>query len=158
MSIATKRKYVTQEVTDLILPEPPNFIARIVAGRGNNLHEIETQTGERCLVSMPTKFRKNVWVKRGDYVLCQPIAEGDKVKGEIYHVLYKDNIKYIKKHNLWPKEFNDDLPVDEEDELTKSDGLARGNAYLIDDDFLPSDSSEDESESDEDNSENKVET
>ena len=30
---------------------------KVVAGRGNNLHEVKTQTGETFLVSMPTKFR-----------------------------------------------------------------------------------------------------
>lgn len=34
-------------------------------------------------------------MKRGDFLLCQPIAEGDKVKAEIVHVLYKENIQYI---------------------------------------------------------------
>ena len=30
---------------------------KVVAGRGNNLHEVKSQTGETFLVSMPTKFR-----------------------------------------------------------------------------------------------------
>ena len=48
-------------------------------------------------VSMPTKFRKNVWIKRGDFVMVQPIDEGDKVKAEIVHILMdKHHIKYIK--------------------------------------------------------------
>ena len=46
---------------------------------------------------MPTKFRKNVWIKRGDYVLVQPIEEGDKVKAEIVQILMeKHHVKYIK--------------------------------------------------------------
>ena len=32
---------------------------------------------------MPSKFRKNIWVKRGDYFVVTPIEEGDKVKAEI---------------------------------------------------------------------------
>uniref|UniRef100_A0A915HNC7 Probable RNA-binding protein EIF1AD n=1 Tax=Romanomermis culicivorax TaxID=13658 RepID=A0A915HNC7_ROMCU len=96
MSASTKKKYVEQEATyDLVLPEPPNFIGRILAGRGNNLHEIESENGEQFLVSMPTKFRKSVWVKRGDFVLCEPIVEGDKVRAEITRVLLKDNIKLV---------------------------------------------------------------
>lgn len=38
---------------------------QITGGRGNNLHEVETCDGSRFLVSMPTKFRKSVWIKRG---------------------------------------------------------------------------------------------
>ena len=41
------------------------------------------------LVSMPNKFRKNVWVKRGNYCIVEPIEEGDKVKAEIVRILYK---------------------------------------------------------------------
>ncbi len=69
-------------------------IAHINATRGNNLHEVEDELGENYLVSMPSKvglaivpcfrishfqFRKSVWIKRGQFVLVQRIAEGDKV-------------------------------------------------------------------------------
>ena len=33
---------------------------------GNNLHEVETAQGQRFLVSMPSKYRKNIWIKRGE--------------------------------------------------------------------------------------------
>lgn len=38
---------------------------QVVGSPGNNLHEAVTSKGERFLVSMPTKFRKNIWIKRG---------------------------------------------------------------------------------------------
>jgi probable RNA-binding protein EIF1AD len=54
------------------------------------LHEVfdpkEAEGSSNYLVSMPTKFRKNVWIKRGDFVLVSPIEEGDKVKAEIVQV------------------------------------------------------------------------
>lgn len=34
-------------------------------------------------------------------MLIDPIEEGDKVKGEIVTILYKDQIKYIKAEGLW---------------------------------------------------------
>lgn len=106
MSRATKRKHVTREVEqDLSLPQPGQIIVKVVAGRGNNLHEVVDDKGEAFLVSMPTKFRKNVWIKRGDFVLVSPIEEGDKVKAEIITILYKDQIKYIKNEKLWPEGF-----------------------------------------------------
>ena len=37
----------------------------------------------------------------GDFVLVQPIEEGDKVKAEIIHILYKDQIRYIQQEGLW---------------------------------------------------------
>nr|CAG4648418.1 EOG090X0KPP [Moina brachiata]SVE93399.1 EOG090X0KPP [Moina brachiata] len=107
MSKATKRKHVTKEVMDdFILPDPNQKIVRIVGGRGNNLHEIATETGENYLVSMPTKFRKNVWIKRGDFVIIQPIEEGEKVRAEIANILFPEQIRYIKSQKLWPEGFN----------------------------------------------------
>jgi len=106
MSSATKRKHVTREVEqEFSLPEAGQIIVKVVAGRGNNLHEVVDHTGETFLVSMPNKFRKNVWIKRGDFVVVSPIEEGDKVKAEICTILYKEQIKYIKTEKLWPVGF-----------------------------------------------------
>lgn len=103
----------------------------MTCGRGNNLHEVEACDGSKFLVSMPTKFRKSVWIKRGnyesvsngtahfvvnmlivviiilnvlitgDYVIIEPIAEGHKVQAEIVHILYPMQIKSLKQENLW---------------------------------------------------------
>ncbi|XP_070576797.1 LOW QUALITY PROTEIN: probable RNA-binding protein EIF1AD [Ptychodera flava] len=108
MSKATKRKHVFGEVLgDYILPEETQQIVKIAAPRGNNLHEVETPNGEKYLASMPRKFRKNVWIKRGDFVIVDPITEGDKVKAEISVILYPKQIKYIKQEGKWPLEFSD---------------------------------------------------
>ena len=79
MSQSTKRKHVTKEVLDEFrLPQNNEKIVQIIAGRGNNLHEVYDPNCEsvsdlslnqelganKYLVSMPTKFRKNVWIKR----------------------------------------------------------------------------------------------
>jgi len=107
MSKATKRKHVTKEaVDDYFVPEGDEEIVKIFASRGNNLHEVENAQGERYLVSMPTKFRRNIWVKRGDFVVTEPIKEGNKVQGEIVYILLAKQIKYLKNEKLWPKEFD----------------------------------------------------
>jgi len=129
MSQATKKKHVTKEVLDeFCLPEGNQRVVQIVAGKGNNLHQVfdpaevvddgddggkgdESSSLGKYLVSMPTKFRKSVWIKRGDYVIVEPIPEGDKVKAEIVRILYKEQIKHIKKEKLWPK-----FPGEEEEE------------------------------------------
>lgn len=87
MSKATKRKHVVKEVEDFCVPTESQSIVRIVESRGNNLHEVIDPVGDQYLVSMPTKFRRNIWVKRGDFVLVEPIPEGDKVKAEIVKIL-----------------------------------------------------------------------
>ncbi|ESO82941.1 hypothetical protein LOTGIDRAFT_134275 [Lottia gigantea] len=102
MSKTTKKKHVTKEVMDdFVLPEEKEQIVMVTAGRGNNLHEVQDPSGNRFLVSMPTKFRKNVWIKRGDFIIVNPIEEGDRVKAEIVSILYKDQIKYIKDEGKW---------------------------------------------------------
>ena len=96
MSKSTKRKHVVKEVLDdYYLPEGNEAIVRVIAGRGNNLHEVQDGEGQKYLASMPTKFRKNVWIKRGDFVVVEPIEEGDKVKAEIVCVLYKEQVRFF---------------------------------------------------------------
>ncbi|KAH8028191.1 hypothetical protein HPB51_014146 [Rhipicephalus microplus] len=98
MSQTTKIKHVTREVLEeYVLPAENQQIVRVLKGRGNNLHEVEESSGNTYLVSMPVKFRKNIWIKRGD-----------KVKAEIQRILYRDQIKYIKEEGLWPKAFDSD--------------------------------------------------
>ncbi|XP_072520071.1 probable RNA-binding protein EIF1AD [Salminus brasiliensis] len=106
MSRATKRKHVVKEVLqDYVTPTESQQIMRIQGSNGNNLHEAVTESGEKFLLSMPTKFRKNIWIKRGDFVIVDPIEEGDKVKGEISFILYRDHIQYLRKLGVWPKGF-----------------------------------------------------
>ncbi|KAK2838581.1 hypothetical protein Q7C36_013395 [Tachysurus vachellii] len=106
MSKATKRKHVVKEVLgNYITPNEKQQIMKISGTDGNNLHKAVTESGESFLLSMPTKFRKNIWIKRGDFVIVDPIEEGDKVKGEINFILYTDHINYLRKLGIWPKGF-----------------------------------------------------
>lgn len=54
---------------------------------------------------MPSKYRKNVWIKRGDFVLVEAIQEGEKVKAEIVRILTSDHQKEYTKESVWPKRF-----------------------------------------------------
>ena len=38
---------------------------------------------------------------QGDYVIVDPIEEGEKVKAEISFILYKDHIQYLQKQQQW---------------------------------------------------------
>ena len=89
------------------------MILKYIFIAGNNLHEVENELESKFLVTMPTKFRKNVWIKRGSYVLVEEIDEGDKVKAEIVRVLSAEHEKEFKKHNLWPKKFTKKRDCDE---------------------------------------------
>ncbi|CAJ1058350.1 probable RNA-binding protein EIF1AD [Xyrichtys novacula] len=121
MSQATKRKHVVKEVLgDFVTPTETQQIVKITGSRGNNLHETVTAQGETFLVSMPTKFRKNIWIKRGDFVIVDPIEEGEKVKAEISFILYKDHIQYLQQEQLWPEGFMEGLS--EQDRTHKEQG------------------------------------
>ncbi|KAJ8255083.1 hypothetical protein GJAV_G00200740 [Gymnothorax javanicus] len=114
MSQATKRKHVVKEVLgDFVTPTESQQIVQVLGSPGNNLHEAVTAQGERFLVSMPTKFRKNIWIKRGDFVIVDPIEEGEKVKAEISVILYKDHIRHLQTIGVWPDGFCEDSTLKE---------------------------------------------
>ncbi|XP_016381067.1 probable RNA-binding protein EIF1AD [Sinocyclocheilus rhinocerous] len=126
MSKATKRKHVVKEVLeDCVTPTEDQHIMTVLGSNGNNLHEAVTGSGERFLVSMPTKFRKNIWIKRGDFVIVDPIKEGGKVKGEISFILYKDHIQYLRKLGVWPEGFQEDRTSSERNEETPKERSVR---------------------------------
>ncbi|XP_071962611.1 probable RNA-binding protein EIF1AD [Antedon mediterranea] len=143
MSKTTKRKHVTREVLDeFVLPEDNQQIVKICAGRGNNLHEVVTAGQEKFLASMPNKFRKNVWIKRGDFVIVEPIEEGFKVKAEIVRILYPQQVKYIQKEGKWPVEF---LKKTEETIVTKQE-----QKNIVDDEVDEKDEDDSSDEEDDD--------
>lgn len=124
MSQATKRKHVVKEVLgDFVTPTENQQIVKVIASRGNNLHEALTAQGESFLVSMPTKFRKNIWIKRGDYVIVDPIEEGEKVKAEISFILYKDHVQYLQKQQLWPQGFAVEPDKTDKEQLKEEETL-----------------------------------
>ncbi|VDN57522.1 unnamed protein product [Dracunculus medinensis] len=149
MSNVRKRRIVQREAkTIMVLPKKDDIIAKITASRGNNLHSVDS-CGESYLVSMPTKFRKSIWVKRGNFVVISTIQEGNKVKGEIVHILDNENILYIYEQNLWPQRFLEDA-----EKLTRAfrrnvPVSSNKKHEMIDADMLPPSDSEVESEGEE---------
>ncbi|KAE8286242.1 putative RNA-binding protein EIF1AD [Larimichthys crocea] len=144
MSQATKRKHVVKEALgDFVTPTETQQIVKVIGSRGNNLHEAVTAQGETFLVSMPTKFRKNLWIKRGDYVIVDPIEEGEKVKAEINFILYKDHIQHLQKQQHWPEGFMEE--PSEQDKTDKQQEKEDGTEGK-DEDEDTSDSEDDESD------------
>lgn len=146
MSRSLVRKQVLIEVLqdDDSLPSANQKIVRVLKSRGNNLHEVETPDKSVLLVSMPKRFRGGVWVKKGDFVLVEPIEEGNKVKAEIVKILSTDQIKYYKINNVWPEEFCVD--IDDKKKLGDSDDdlfVNPNRPRISDSDSSDSDSSSD---------------
>uniref|UniRef100_A0A8B9ND03 Probable RNA-binding protein EIF1AD n=1 Tax=Accipiter nisus TaxID=211598 RepID=A0A8B9ND03_9AVES len=102
MSRATKRKHVVRELLEeRVLPAPRQRIVRVLGTPGNNLHEVETAEGTRFLASMPPRFRRHIWIKRGDFLLVDPIEEGTKVKAEMSLVLLPPHVRFLQRQGLW---------------------------------------------------------
>lgn len=165
------RKHLTDSViNDLPEPGENQLIAKVVATRGGNQFDITTPTNadHPQLAILPTKFHKLVWVRRNDYVIVQG---GEDDGGEdtrtgvrfiIERILYKEQIKHLRRKNLWPKEFDvvdvedhdheEDEPLDD----ASNNGIVYDQGYDQDEDLVLNtnratkvtleDSSEDESE------------
>jgi probable RNA-binding protein EIF1AD len=157
------RKHLTDSVmNDLPVPQQDERIAKVVATRGGNHFDIllssaeedmrHIQTRKPRLCILPTKFRKLVFIKRGDFVIvetsvgydAQEEATADKEGGVrciVKHILYKDQIKNLKAKDLWPlndPEFNDEKLATNEHEAPDStssdrDGTATDLQNKIDD-------------------------
>ena len=59
--------------------------AQVLESKGNNLHSVEEECGHVTLCSMPPKFRKNVWIKRGRsrYSLISKITRFCQLRSDI---------------------------------------------------------------------------
>lgn len=86
---------------------------------------------------MPSKFRRTLWVRRGNFVILRPIEEGDKVRAEIVHVLDTDNIAYLIKKEQWPDKFADEAK-------TLTSRRVEANDEKSADDMFPSTSEEED--------------
>jgi len=106
------RKHLTQDALNSF-PEPneKEQIARVIELRGSNICEIEYKDGQRLLCQMPSRFRKLIWIKRGNYLIVKqpPNATNYKVRALVEHVLFPYQIKHLKSVKMWPEEFVDVL-------------------------------------------------
>lgn len=143
------RKHLTDSVIhDLPEPGENQCIAKVVATRGGNQFDILTAAEPNIpqLAILPTKFHKLVWVKRNDYVIVQGGSSGGDddeettttiagddtttmtttrkrttgVRFMIERILYKEQIKHLRKKKLWPKEF-DNVNEDDHDQQQEQD-------------------------------------
>ncbi|XP_065183609.1 probable RNA-binding protein EIF1AD [Sycon ciliatum] len=102
----TKLKHVVRELVDhYFMPEADQEIVRAVCHRSNYLIDVKATTEEKYIVSIPSKFRKKIWIQRGQYLIVEPIAEGKKVKAEVVHVLFPEHVQHLQENCLWPKVF-----------------------------------------------------
>ena len=78
-------------------------IARVKKAEGKNLYSIELSSGGKTLlVELPSRFRSQIWIKRGGYVVVDTSAFDDrdnKLDGEIVNVVREE--KQWRKQAYW---------------------------------------------------------
>lgn len=71
------------------------------------LPQIELRNGTVELAILPNKFKKLIWLKRGDYLIASTstqdpnVVDSGKVKYLIKSILNKDQIKHLHDLGLW---------------------------------------------------------
>ncbi|KAL9585106.1 MAG: hypothetical protein Q9203_004389 [Teloschistes exilis] len=83
-------------------------IARVRKAEGKNLYSVGLPSAgaKPLLVELPSRFRSQIWIKRGGYVLVDTNAFVDrdnKLDGEIVNVVRDE--KLWRKQAYWPAEF-----------------------------------------------------
>ena len=92
-----------QTSTPPITLDPGHLLARVRKAEGNNLYTVEPPSGkEPLLVELPPRFRSQIWIKRGGYVVVDVSAFEDrknKLGGEIVNVVRHE--KQWRKQAFW---------------------------------------------------------
>ncbi|KAG1688049.1 hypothetical protein DVH05_007567 [Phytophthora capsici] len=146
MSGSGRKSAYRKGVTKRVLygdPEPKEneLIVRVTALRGSNLFEVVDANGAKSVTMLPTKFRKLIWVKRGDFLI---VGEGDggeattatgkkgAVTSIVEHILYKEQIKNLKRKDLWPAAFDDSSagPAWSQGDIADGDEEQKGEAEV----------------------------
>jgi len=149
------RKHLTTTVlTSLPLPSEAEKVVKVIELRGANICEVEEADGQRYLVQVPTRFRKLVWIKRGNFLIINRPTNWDnlnyKVRAMVLHVLFPDQIKNIKKEGLWPQEFQD-APIEEPKKQQQEDDEGELDEYLVNSNHVYAQEESDSDDEDEDN-------
>lgn len=80
-----------------------HMIALVKKAEGNNLYSVELPSGkEPLLAELPSRFRSQIWIKRGGYVVVDSSAFDDrenKLGGEIVNVVRDE--KQWRKQAYW---------------------------------------------------------
>ena len=101
-----KRKFIATAAETSSPPsslDAGHLIAVVKKAEGNNLYSVEVPSGkEPLLVELPPRFRSQIWIKRGGYVVVDRLALADrenKLGGEIVNVVSYE--KQWRKQAYW---------------------------------------------------------
>ena len=152
MSGSKRRTGYRKKVTESVLHDTPepiegfSEVVQILRSQGSNLQEVRGADGTEALAILPTKFRRLVWIKRGDFVIASQSKEGYETAGGsagrvtfmIEHILYPEQIKHLRTVGKWPAEFErEPVPPGETEATTKIGAVDVDMEAYVDDDALP---------------------
>jgi probable RNA-binding protein EIF1AD len=95
-------------------PSPTQVVVKIISTQGGNLFKVQGRGVD--LVSLPNKFQKSLWIRRGSFVIVEPCVSDTKVNGEIVAVLMSIDIKELKRLDKWPVEFMEECNSESSDD------------------------------------------
>lgn len=134
-------------IDKLEIPTPESIVL-IKANKGASLFEVETIDGNVCSASLPHKFNKLIWIKRGDYVIVQQVNSQSSMNNTGYHyeierVLSKDQIRHLKSVNGWPQSFEFSNVLDHRNISPREIANQQRQALQYGDDLIPDYQSDD---------------
>ena len=105
------RKHLKDEMDEDVELTEGRDVVRMTEPRGTNIVEVEAAPGgERTLCMSPRRFNKLVWVKRGDMLLVERIAEDarpDKVRAMLVRPIPPAQRRRLRKLGQWPAVWDD---------------------------------------------------
>mmetsp|Transcript_30770 Transcript_30770/g.100377 ORF Transcript_30770/g.100377 Transcript_30770/m.100377 type:complete len:182 (+) Transcript_30770:92-637(+) len=110
------RKHVEEEALNgFPEPEEGDCIVQTTACRGGNIFEVRGPDGDEALALLPTKFKRLIWIKRGQYLIVSgasddyETAAGDKgkLKYLIKNPLNREQVRHLQSVGKWPDAFQE---------------------------------------------------
>ena len=74
---------------------PGHVVARVVRAEGKNLYSVSLPGDQKLLVELPARFRSNIWIRRGGFVIVDTAAfheRENKLGGEIFNVVGDERV------------------------------------------------------------------
>ena len=97
------RKFISQKaLSELPEVSDTQCICKVTETRGGGVFQVSGPNPLLDLVTLPSKFNRLIWVRRGTYVIVEPDLEAKaKIRGEIVHILLPQDIKELKGLGKW---------------------------------------------------------
>ncbi len=94
------------EVIRVRLPQEGEVLGQVIQLLGGGLLLTKCVDGKVRQVRIPGKYRKRMWTRTGDVIICMPeYGLHPESKGELVHRFRKNETKILFQRGLIPEEF-----------------------------------------------------